>query len=281
MKQAYDQIVYGASFPGVVWTTARASRSVSILLIHRYGFPGGSITESLSCLQVCEMASPRARAGEIAAMAAFQASSLQVRTPAMRLLNPEVLKYRLQKELENSPVEMLFHVLPTSMSTDAEGRTTLTLLAREGTLRVTGRSCIDASEDYSLSVLSGGKRVTRSRRMNIFITPPRESHFLQNKEVAEAVRLDDGRYWVSLKIEGADELFAEQAAQEALEQFRTSAERSGSRLQIVPVRSEASYVLERRPEEHPGLSVLGEGAGATHSPSEQVMKALIVEGLSV
>jgi hypothetical protein len=279
MKQLYDQIVYGANFPGVVYATDQTSKAQSVLLLHPYGFPGGSITESLSCFQVIEPASRRSKALEIVSEAQFQAAPPLSRTPHAHLLNAEIVKYRLQQELQNSNVELLFHVVPHWMKTMKDGTTSISLLGKEGTIEVAGRTCVDASDDYGLAVLLDRKRIVHMRRLNIFITPLENDQVPAHPFLSDAMRLSDGRYWISLKIDTRDELFAEQAAQEMLDQFRSSLEKSGSRIQIVPLRTEVSYSLKDGEDITPRFRTLDDILERSFTPSEQVEKTLYLEKL--
>ncbi|NUN69961.1 MAG: FAD-dependent oxidoreductase [Bacteroidetes bacterium] len=230
----YDHIVIGASLPGVIAAVKRAASGDSVLLTNACGFPGGSITELLNCAQRVDRS----------ALSGITASVFDAVFPdsfGAGILNPESMKYALQHVLESSSVTPLFHVVPTAVTRDADGALGVQLLAKEGSIRITASGILDATEEHHAAALCGASRSIVQRSVHLFITPPVDDRFLTDPLIRSAVRLDDGRYWVTLAIATKDEYFQENEAHEAIDRFRLTLDKSGSRLQMLPLGIRTDY----------------------------------------
>jgi len=265
----YDYIVLGASLPGVAFAVSRSLGGSSVLLANAYGFPGGSITEFLNCYQE---AGEQAPGGVTAAIHRRIASEMFGRT----VVNPESVKYALQQTLEASSVDLYFHAVPKRIASTA-GCMEVSLLAREGVAVVRGKKIVDATETYDGAALLGRKRTIRGRTLNMFISRPGDEEFLSSDRVEKSVRLPDGRYWVSLRIDSRDPLFGENETHELADAFRIMLERSGSRIQLLPLGAHTICEAER-PDQRSGVfATVDDLLGASLGSSQQFLKASMIE----
>lgn len=260
MENTYDHIVIGASIPGIVFALAQAEAGKSVLLTNMYGFPGGSITEQLNCLQTADRS---ALSGT--PLALFDAATKD--NFGASIINPETVKYTLQQYLESSAVSLLFHVTPIRIVRTGDGTVELTMLAKEGTVVVSGRQVTDATEEFSAAVLLGRERTVLERSVHLFISTPADEQFLSFERIRNAVKLNDGRYWITLAITSQDELFAENESHEILDSFRSVLERSGSRIQVLPLGIHTQYRLVPSSAVDTACSVLVEMNGNPQTPS--------------
>jgi hypothetical protein len=272
MKKNYDHIVIGASLHGILYAVTRAERGESVLLTNVYGFPGGSITEYLNCLQQTDRALLSGKTAELWDAVAQENFSAHI-------VNPEKVKYSLQQLLERSAVELYFHTTPSAIAPRPDGTIGVTLLAKEGNVTVTGSHVVDASEDYGGAVLAGCTRTVRSRSLHLFITAPRDTSFLAFDRIRTSVQLQDGRYWLTLNVQTADELFAENESHELLDTFRTVLEASGSRIQVLPLGIHTEYTIESSTASGQLVSVLDSMLGERYAGSQCFLKAASAEKL--
>jgi hypothetical protein len=271
MKQrVHDYIVLGASLPGVVFAIKKSLAGHSVLLTNMYGFPGGSITESLNCLQ-------EANEHDVLGIARKVHEGISRDMLQRSVVNPESLKFILQHMLETSAVDLHFHVLPKKITITEGGSTEITLLAKEGQTVVLGNKVIDASETYEGAALLGRKRTVVERSVNVFISRPADDHFLAWERISQAVELSDGRYWISLRHDAHDDLFAENETQTLLDACEAILERSGSRIQVFPLHAHTIVDVEK-PTALPGLfTTIDDILGSSVRSSHQFVKASMIE----
>lgn len=238
MKNRFDHIVIGASLPGIIHAVTLASAGRSVLLTNPFGFPGGSITELLNCAQTADRTALHGTTRDV-----FDAVGTDRFAPT--ILNPESMKYALQQTIERPAVTPLFHVVPKRIATGPDGSVTVSLLAKEGLLEMSAPAVTDATESFEAAVLWGASRSIVRRSIHLFTTPPRNEQFLQFRNIRSAVRLYDGRYFLTLDIHSRDELFQEHEAHRLLDELRITLEASGARLHVLPLGIHTEYSLEQ------------------------------------
>ncbi len=244
--KVYDYIIYGSSIAGAALALKKSSDGKSVILINRFGFPGGSVTEALSCLQKLEPGNLIGKTKELFERLAARNDSFFSNKNGIYIVNSESVKMELQLMLEESDTELLFHVVPVSIDFNDTSKISLTLAAKEGSIILSSKKIIDASEEYDLSALmpSTFKRDLLARRFNIFITRPDDTRFLSLGILPQSERLNDGRFWLSLDAGQKEDFSAETDIHETLEKFGNILFESNSRIQILPVRSSGIFSAE-------------------------------------
>lgn len=276
-EKIYDYIVYGAGMPAVIFAVKKSAECKSVLLLNKFGFTGGCVTECLSCYQKINYNELSKTTKVI-----YDSITSGVNFPLWEnassvIINPEPVKIILQKKLEDSDVDLLFHVIPKFFNIGSDNLGNLTLLGKEGNIIVKGRKFIDASDSYTLKAIKKLKRTVKERAVNIFITSPRNDKFLSFKNIKHALLLRDGRYWISLAIDAGDEMFTENVSHEILEKFSAVLEKSGSRIQILPVRSQSIYLLNENVSNNDIITTVDEITGKTFGTEEQFLKVTEIE----
>ena len=239
----YDYVIYGASVAGILLALHHASASRSVLVLNAYGFPGGSITESLSCLQQWpDATTPHARAlfGQLAA----NSYATVFDGPDGRVLNPEVLKFTLQHALEASSVALLFHVKARQLAHVPGGVSSLSVIGKEGEFTVRARTVVDASDAGHLARVAGNPAGVTGARLCVFTSPVPAAADVEIRTFAgvqKALRLPDGRYWLVLGLPAAAPTTVEHQANDLLDALTAALAPHGARLQIVPAETQLLF----------------------------------------
>ncbi len=280
-KNQFDYIIYGATIPGVVLAIKKAQENKSVLLINHYGFLGGNITESLSCLQIIDPLC----LGEITAQIFNALKTKQNGLPAVGdnafLLDPEAVKITLQEFMEQVPVHVLYHVRAIKISAETETGLVVSLSAKEGVLNITGKTVVDTTDEQHLQMLLRGKNIEQQKyRLNVIIRSEHLS-FLQTFKPKALIRLGINRYWMSVVLP----VSGENDAAESMQQYLTVISRAlvdrNDRLQVVPVH--ADMIGYPRIEEHKmneSLLFLPEMLTGSFTEEEAFAKASRLEGLT-
>ena len=100
-RKYYDVIVIGASVPGVFFAIEQKKLGNDVLLINKYGFPGGYLTESLSILQMLERNSLFPEI-ENWLSDLEEDNGLLFQASTTNIFNPENVKISLQKLLQKT-----------------------------------------------------------------------------------------------------------------------------------------------------------------------------------
>lgn len=162
-----DLLVVGAGSAGAVAAiAARAAGVASVLLVERYGFPGGSSTQMLDTFYgfFTPGSAPRKVVGGLPdrvvdRLQAAGAVYLRPNTYGAGTgvnYNPERLKLVWDELLAEAGVTVRLHTTLVGVDTDAAGRLTAAVcFAKEGFFRVRARRFIDASGDADLCHWAG------------------------------------------------------------------------------------------------------------------------------
>ena len=243
--KTYDYIIYSASLSGVLTALDLSKKGNSVLLLNFYGFMGGSITESLNCYQLIDEKSFSGSVKILFNKITNAKHGILNRSGNEYIINPEIIKIILQEELENSNVDLLFHIVPFYLK-QKEGFVELSLTGKEGIFHVRGRKIIDASEEYDLLKLENAKRSLSRLYYSMFLTGLNNDDWQSFKSINKFIKLNDNRYWVSLKIpKPENEFFIENASQKILNQFEEVIQKSGGRVQLIAPQSQRIYEIDK------------------------------------
>ena len=245
IDKTYDYIIYPASLAGVLTAIDLTGKDKNVLLLNFYGFMGGSITESLNCYQNIDENNLNGFTKELFQKIKNAKHGILYRNGNDFIFNPETLKTVLQEELENSKVDLLFHILPFYLK-QKEDYVEVSLTGKEGIFHVKGRKIIDASEEYDLLKLENVKRNLVGVNYNLFLTGLKDDDWQNFELINNFIKLNDNRYWVSLKIHKPEiEFFIENASQKKLNEFEEVVQKSGGRIQLIAPQSQKIYEVDR------------------------------------
>lgn len=145
MVKKYDHIIWGASYQGISKADELSQQSSSVLLLNKYGFPGGKITESLSCLFLKDEHLYLENLFMVLRKKRFVVLYEDNQTI---LIHPEAVKRTLWETLRNSEFDYLFHVIPISFTKNDSDE--VKLFGRQGHLSVVGSHLHDCSAEIPL-----------------------------------------------------------------------------------------------------------------------------------
>lgn len=271
----YDYVIYGASVAGILLALHHASAGRTVLVLNPYGFPGGSITESLSCLQQWPAAPSAPHARALFDRLAADPYATVYDGPEGRVLNPEVIKFSLQHALEASPAAVLFHVKARHFTPG--DLNALSLIGKEGEFTVRARVVIDATDAGQLARLAGGGGAITAARLCVFTSPvPAEAdaEIRALPGIRQAVRLPDGRYWLALDLPAASPTAVENSANDRLDALTAALALRGARLQIVPAETQLLYQPAAPTGANAGFYFIADLLpGRAYAPHEWLLRA--------
>jgi hypothetical protein len=245
IEKTYDYIIYPASLAGVLTAIDLTGKDKNVLLLNFYGFMGGSITESLNCYQNIDENNLSGLTKELFQKIKNAKHGILYRNGNDFIFNPETVKIVLQEELENSKVDLLFHILPFYLK-QKEDYVQVSLTGKEGISHVRGRKIIDASEGYDLLKLENVKRSLSGVNYNLFLTGLKDDDWQSFKSINKFIKLYDNRYWLSLKIPNPqNEFFIENNSQNIVNEFETVIQKSGGRVQLIAPQSQKIYEIDK------------------------------------
>lgn len=244
--KTYDYIIYSASLAGVLTAIDLSKKGNSVLLLNFYGFMGGSITECLNCYQSIDDESLNGSVKNIFDTIKKATHGILYQSGNEFILNSETIKIILQEEVENSNVDLLFHIVPFYLN-QKEDHIEFSVTGKEGIFHIKGKTIIDASDEFDLLKLENANRSLKEIYYNMFLTGLKDDQWHTFVYLYKLIKLDDNRYWVSLKIPKPDnEFFIENASQKILNQFEEVVQKSGGRVQLIAPQSQKIYAIEKR-----------------------------------
>ncbi|KKC28675.1 hypothetical protein CDSM653_02325 [Caldanaerobacter subterraneus subsp. pacificus DSM 12653] len=226
----YDVVVVGGGVSGTVAAIASARNGAQTLLIERYGFPGGSLTNM-----------------GVGPMMTFHAGDRQVvrgipqeivdnlvkiggspghvidTTGFVSTVTPfdvEMMKYVLEKMLINSGVEILYHSFLSSVEMDGSKIKSIKIVNKSGEMTIKSKIYIDSTGDADLAVRCGvdyllGRpkdNLTQPMTMNVrignvdiqkikeyMINNPTEFRMVDKEKIIKAKRLSVNGFYSILK----------------------------------------------------------------------------------
>jgi flavin-dependent dehydrogenase len=234
-KHIYDYLVYGATVPGIVYAVHMANQGKSVLLLNHYGFPGGSITESLACRQYVHINSLTPLVRKIFNSLVHEKNAVTVLEDNGYCFDPEAVKKVLQELLESSSVNLLYHVLPVKVFNTEENVVQIDLSAKEGMYRVGGKTVLDASDEQLLSALSDMPEQVHQRVFNLFIHSEK-TPVIKAIIPRSLIKVSHNRYWASFEIPQRDGVSVEGIMQEEIDVIASTLQEQDARIQLLPVR---------------------------------------------
>ncbi len=245
IDKTYDYIIYSASLAGVLTAIDLSNKGNSVLLLNFYGFIGGSITESLNCCQAIDEESLDGPTKNLFNKVKKARHGILYQSGNEFILNPETIKIILQEEIENSIVDLLFHIVPFYLK-QREDHVEFSVTGKEGIFHIKGKTIIDASVEFDLLKLENASRGLKEIYYNLFLTELKDDHWQSFTHVNKFIKLDDNRYWVSLNIsKPVNEFFIENTSQKILNDFEEVVQKSGGRVQLVAPQSQKIYEVNK------------------------------------
>lgn len=241
----FDTIIFSANLAGIVTALKFKTEGEKVLLLNRYGFFGGTLTESLNLYQrkILTSESKSDFLNKILKQISLDKDGILFEDDDYFILNPEVVKYKLQKICEEYNVELLFHITPYKVEFK-DDEINLLVIGREGEIKLKCKRLFDFSTEFSFApLIDKSSRIFLKSFVNFITLPvPDESIF---DDTYRKIKLNDKRWWISLEHNNLNLTNVEFAAQESLDLFDKKLRDNGSRIQIVPAQSNLIFDFKR------------------------------------
>lgn len=241
----FDTIIFSANLAGIVTALKSKTEGEKVLLLNRYGFFGGTLTESLNLYQrkILTSESKSDFLNKILKQISLDKDGILFEDDDYFILNPEVVKYKLQKICEEYNVELLFHITPYKVEFK-DDEINLLVIGREGEIKLKCKRLFDFSTEFSFApLIDKSSRIFLKSFVNFITLPvPDECIF---DDTYRKIKLNDKRWWISLEHNNLNLTNVEFAAQESLDLFDKKLRDNGSRIQIVPAQSNLIFDFKR------------------------------------
>jgi hypothetical protein len=172
MQTHYDYIIWGASVKGIAKAISLKAEGKKVLLTNPFGFPGGKIAESLSCIFPKEAMDDGGELSLIKTSLRKQQYGLVELDDNEVLVYPEAAKRACWEVIEDNELEILFHLTPIQVSESEKGKQ-FEVFGREGTFVLNAGEVIDCSDNQSLENIGAGETGKQAWfNVNLFLTKP-------------------------------------------------------------------------------------------------------------
>lgn len=148
----YDYIIYGGSISSIIAAIYYKQKGNSVLLLNKYGFLGGGITECLNLVQEVNLKIELPIITKTIIEKLGDSNFISI-SDKNYLLNPEMLKFVLQDLILENNIDLLFHVVPTALKVNS-----IILMGKEGKIELSASNILDFSDNNILSFLSNSNK---------------------------------------------------------------------------------------------------------------------------
>ncbi len=242
-NRKFDVIVYGASFAGVLVSKFFKSIGKEVLLLNRYGFLGGSITESLSLYQRKITSNESGLIADIFNKIKSENDGILFEDNTHVVLNAEVVKFVLQKVVEENHIDSLFHIHPYEIDFRTR-EVQLSVFGKEGKIVLRSNQVYDCTTEYSLAPLV--KKSTRKligSRINIISLPVKDEKIFNH--AYRKLKLNNNRWWISIENKTLNLMEVEIVAHAIIARLDEDLRKQKSRILIVPAQSNMIFAFHR------------------------------------
>ncbi len=235
--EIYDYIIFGGTPAGLAAAVNYKREGKTVLLLNSYGFLGGSITESLNCLQNIEPENISPIVQQIISKLKSEKFGILGEFQNSKLVNPESIKFIFQNISEEENIDLLFHISAKKIEQQEHLRK-LTLLAKEGEISFKCHHLIDATWDHQLTKITNPAVIDRKKNYFNFITTSVNKSVIFDLRLKEKfVELNDSRFWVSSYFSCDNPLFIDDEAQRFSDKINEFLMKNNSRIQVLPAKT--------------------------------------------
>ncbi len=219
-NKVFDYAIFGGSVKGVLTAAYLAKKNYSVLLINKYGFLGGAITENLVLLQNIDYID----------LAEFNDIFFKSNAPEKKIINPEKLKFALQDILVSHNIQPLFHVSPVSII-----KNKINLIGKDGMLTVYADKIFDCSDNLYLEYLHGNIFYNKGI---YFLTLKEECTPTDLNKILSPIfvhQISNGRYFCAYEINFDDILQVEINSHELVNNLTKLLTEKNYRIELLPL----------------------------------------------
>ncbi len=230
IKEFYDYIIYGAGYKGIILAEKLSERGAEVLLLNRYGFPGGDITEALDLIAPAESEHPFLKKIKIYPSGFFYEGKDKI------ILNPEAVKILLLKRIIDSKLDTLFHIHPWKIESSPDFFH-VSIAAREGNRIINSKALIDTSSESELiKPVLPARDENFSHSLNLLINKQNMNGNIQLLKEYSPVPLTGSLLFLSTELKNRNNLNID-PEHEAIKTIRDKSLESGFTIYLLPLKS--------------------------------------------
>ncbi len=231
MTTTYDYIIWGPSLEGIKRAIELSQVRKHVLLAGKFGFPGGKATEALATLFPADFFQDNGIMELLLEKIEQLKYGVLFRNKQWILMHPEAVKRVCWELLNESKVELLFHVMPLKI-TQTDHRE-LQVFGREGKIVITGKQLEDLSDDKFLDNLTV-KDKKKTVVINSFFSDPLP-HDFPGFQVTKRFETPVGQY-ISVSLRNVESTEVEKTFNRELDRLsKESWKKFGARIMMIPV----------------------------------------------
>lgn len=185
MQTHYDYIIYKASLNGIKLAKKLKDQGKNVLVINTVGFCGDSITETLNLYQSKEF---------VLKFPFSEKLSFIYQDDKNVVLEPETLKLELHRFLVSNDIEHLFYV-----NIEQINENQIILLAKEGSIKINFEFLVDSSDNLDIYRYFYSDYQFTDAYIHLITNKPLENGIIDQYEWIKYLKLNDNRYFVTLK----------------------------------------------------------------------------------
>jgi len=228
----FDYTIYGGSIKGIITAVYLAKQKQNVLLLNKYGFLGGAITENLALLQKSDNYS--LKNSILNTTEIFYSTD----NKDLNFINPEQLKFLLQDLLLAFNIEPLFHVSPISVKNKQ-----IVLSGKEGLMTINAENIIDCSDNLYLEFLQNNVIYNKGI---YFLTLNGVTTEVAIKDILNPLfvyNISGNRYFAAFEIKFSDILQLENNAHNKIREISKKIINTNCRIELLPVSTYLRPVL--------------------------------------
>lgn len=233
MEKIYDTIIWGASLRGLEKALELQKQGDDVLVVNKFGFPGGHLTEALSCLTGDGFFTGNSfRERLISRLSELNFGVVSKQNNEL-ILHPEAVKRASWEEIASNGLQVIFHLTPLQVNQNGE-ITELTVFGREGTITLRTHQLLDLSDNRLLTGLEGQPSYQDSIRINCFFKGMNRE--MENYFGFQRVAKTNVGYYVVFQRDGVKWEEVERQFNKTLDELAVESwKKFGIRMLIMPV----------------------------------------------
>jgi hypothetical protein len=195
------------------------------------------------------------------------------------IFNPESVKFAVQKILDESELDLLYHVKIFKLNTEHDN-TRVKLSGKEGVLNINCERIIDATDGHLLSNIVGGNSLPENIEYNLIAANTKEEDCKNLSFLDRILSLDDGRIFLNFKFKVKEPLFIENFVQTEIAKIDEAIKMKGGRIQLLPAQTNIIYRIGI-PDGNDLYVDVDALIGKTFHVNEILLKASMIEKLEL
>ena len=231
MNKKHEIIIWGPSLEGIKKAIELKQEGKDVLLVGKFGFPGGKATESLSCLFSSGYFNDDGIFSRFLELVEDLKYGILYRNAQWILMHPEAVKRICWQLLDENNIELLFHIIPLKLQIGNPMK--MEVFGREGKFTLEANQILDLSDDRSLDHLKGEKG-SCDILINSFFHDPLPAKF-PGFRIIRSIQTPIGQY-VSISLKNVPSKETERTFNRELDRLsKESWKKHQARILMVPV----------------------------------------------